>query len=262
MENQNYSIPMLEKGFELIEFISNNAGGVTMKALVDHLPISKTTIYRLLISLTDMGYIYKNEETAAYFLSKKMLKVGLAATGETNLVEQALPLMRHLRDHIKESVMLGVFMNNKAVLLEQVNGSHAFIFLLRPGTCFGMHVSVPGKVFAAYATSKEQEGMIDSIDFVRYNENTITSKEDFKDELKKVKELGYALDLEEEVKGVNCLGVPIYNQFGSVAAALWTSGPSGRLTEEEMMRIKDSVIDIGNKISMTLGYKNSGIQNI
>lgn len=250
-----YNIPMLEKGFELLEYISQNPSGVTMKRMIENLTISKTTIFRLLISLSEMGYIYKNDQTSEYFLSKKMLRVGLAAIGEPNLVEQAMPLMRTLRDEVGEIVMLGVMMNNKAVLLEQIPGSYSFTFLTRPGTTFTTHTSVPGKIFAAFSGEYEREKIIEDIDFIRFNENTITCREDFELELAKVKELGYAKDLEEEVKGVNCIGVPIFNQFGNVTASLWTSGPSGRLTDEVILEIKDRVIDIANKISMTLGYK-------
>lgn len=252
--NSAYSVPMLEKGFELLEYISQRSGGVAMRSMVEDLSISKTTIFRLLISLTDMGYIYKNDETAEYFLTKKLLRLGLPATGEAHLVEHALPLMRTLRDEVGEIVMIGVWMNNRAVLLEQVQGSHSFTFLTRAGTSFVTHASVPGKIFAAYAKSTAREQIIEGIDFVRFNENTIASAEEFLAEIDSVKHLGYAIDLEEEVKGVNCLGVPIYNQFGEVTAALWTSGPSGRLTEAKILEIKDRVIEIGHRISVTLGY--------
>ncbi|MFI3295833.1 MAG: IclR family transcriptional regulator [Rikenellaceae bacterium] len=257
MENKttNYTIPMLEKGFELLEFISSSSGGVPMRDLVENLKISKTTIYRLLISLCEMGYIYKNEETAEYFLSKKMLRVGLSAIGEHNLVEQAMPLMRSLRDEIGEIVMLGVLMNNRTVLLEQIPGSYSFTFLTRPGTTFVTHASVPGKVFAAFSGDYEREKILDAIDFVKFNENTIVTLEDFERELDQVRQLGYAVDFEEEVKGVNCLGVPIYNQFGNITASLWTSGPSGRLSEQRILEIKDTVIETANKISGTLGYR-------
>ncbi|MFI3331137.1 MAG: IclR family transcriptional regulator [Rikenellaceae bacterium] len=253
---QNYSIPMLENGFKLLEFISKNPSGVPMKSLVESLDISKTTIFRLLVSLTQMGYIYKNEETSEYFLTKKMIKVGLSVFGETNLVEQSLPLMRALRDEIGESIMLGVLMNNKSVLLEQVLGSYSFTFLLRPGTSFVTHASVPGKIFAAYSQGDIKEKLLQSIDFEKFNENTICTMTDFTKELELTKARGYALDFEEEVKGVHCIGVPIYNQFGDITATLWSSGPSGRLTKERITQIKDTVIKVGLKISRTLGYIN------
>lgn len=57
--------------------------------------------------------------------------------------------MQALRDEIKESVMLGILMNNWVVLLEQVIGSHNFTFLLRSGNSFNLHSSAPDKIFLA-----------------------------------------------------------------------------------------------------------------
>ena len=145
-----YNIPMLEKSFELLEFLVNYPSGLPMQEIVNLLDTPKTTIYRLLNSLQSMGYLTKDIDTQRYFLSKRFLRLGLAALGESNIVEQSLAPMRALRDTIKESVMLGVFMENRVVLLEQVLGSHNFTFLLRPGTSFFLHASAPGKLFLAY----------------------------------------------------------------------------------------------------------------
>ena len=119
-EEQNgnkYTIPMLEKGFELLEYLAHFPQGVSMQDIITQLCQPKTSVYRLLTSLMQMGYICKNEEAACYFLSKKLLRLGLAALGESNIVEQSLPQMRTLRDSIRESIMLGVFMHNRVVLL-------------------------------------------------------------------------------------------------------------------------------------------------
>lgn len=131
-----YNIPMLEKSFELLEFLVNYPSGLTMQELVNLLDTPKTTIYRLLSSMQGMGYLTKDADTQRFSLSKRFLKLGLAALGESNIVEQSLAPMRALRDTIKESVMLGVFMENRVVLLEQVLGSHNFTFLLRPEQVF------------------------------------------------------------------------------------------------------------------------------
>lgn len=98
-----YNIPMLEKSFELLEFLVNYPSGLPMQEIVNLLDTPKTTIYRLLNSLQSMGYLTKDIDTQRYFLSKRFLRLGLAALGESNIVEQSLAPMRALRDTIKES---------------------------------------------------------------------------------------------------------------------------------------------------------------
>ena len=162
----NYAIPMLKKGFDMLEIMTHYPEGITMLEITQAMGLSKTTVYRLLGSLQQMGYVSKNETNARYHLTKKLLCLGLKALGEANLVELSLPVMQALRDEIKESVMLGILMNNRVVLLEQVIGSHNFTFLLRSGNSFNLHSSAPGKIFLAYTKNKIlQEQLLDSIDF-------------------------------------------------------------------------------------------------
>ena len=160
-----YNIPMLEKSFELLELLIKYPNGLTMQETVNLLNTPKTTVFRLLNSLLNMGYLSKNIDTQQFFLSKKFLKLGLAALGESNIVEQSLSPMRALRDKIKESIMLGVFMENRIVLLEQVLGSHNFTFLLRPGTSFCLHASAPGKLTLAYLPEEELEKALETIQY-------------------------------------------------------------------------------------------------
>ncbi len=257
IENNNgnkYTIPMLEKGFEVIELLSAYPKGVSMQHIINQLNQPKTSVYRLLNSLMQMGYIHKNEDSSSYFLSKKLLRIGLAALGETNIVERALPHMQKLRDSIRESIMLGVMMHNRIVLLEQVLGSHSFTFLLRPGTSFNMHASAPGKLFIAYALPEEQETLLTTLNYEVYNKRTIASAERMRKEVKEVLKSGYAVDLEEEMDGVHCLAAPVFNQFGNIVAALWTSGPSGRLTRKDFPAVATEIIAAANQISTELGY--------
>lgn len=251
----NYAIPMLKKGFDMLEIMTHYPEGITMLEITQSMGLSKTTVYRLLGSLQQMGYVSKNETNARYHLTKKLLCLGLKALGEANLVELSLPVMQALRDEIKESVMLGILMNNRVVLLEQVIGSHNFTFLLRSGNSFNLHSSAPGKIFLAYTKNKIlQEQLLDSIDFQVYNERTIASKEAMLREIEEVRSLGYALDQEEEMAGVHCVATPIFNQFGMLIAALWTSGPSGRLRKEDFPEVARKLQEASDLISLKLGY--------
>ena len=73
-------------------------------------------------------------------------------------------------------------------------------------------------------------------------------------EINHIKKVGYAVDLEEEMAGVHCIATPIFNQFGSIAATIWTSGPSGRLEKKKFPEISKELIRTADIISANLGY--------
>jgi len=69
--------------------------------------------------------------------------------------------------------------------------------------------------------------------------------------LKKVKEQGYAVDIEEYKIGINCISVPISGSHGTIAAISIT-GPASRFTIDEMEKVKDELMTISKEISNQL----------
>lgn len=249
MTENRYNIPMLKKSFELLEELGQHPEGQSMQELITALGQAKTSVYRLLLSLMQLGYVCKDEVGCRYYLSRKLLRLGLAALGNANIVERALPHMRRLRDGICESVMLGVLMNDQVVLLEQVLGSHDFTFMLRPGARFALHASAPGKLFLAFSSEEEQKRLLESMDYIIYNKRTIRNEAEMQDEILRVRQCGYATDLEEGLDGVHCVAAPVLDQSGDITAVLWTSGPSGRMKKEMFPAIADELKKAAEQIS-------------
>ncbi len=73
--------------------------------------------------------------------------------------------------------------------------------------------------------------------------------------LEQARELGYTVDKEEHVVGLNCIASAIYDDVGSVVAAISISGPSSRLTEDRFVSQGELVRDTARDISTALGLK-------
>ena len=64
-----------------------------------------------------------------------------------------------------------------------------------------------------------------------------------------------ALDNEEELSGVICVGAPVLNYTGYPCGSIWISGPKDRLTEEQLRSTVQIVKEIAGQISAELGYR-------
>ena len=237
--DDNYKVPNLEKGIAVIEYLSSRSEGETLQAIKVALDISQTTAYRILNTLVRLDYLSFDEDTKRYKLTRKLLTLGFRSLNEHNLLETVLPHLRDLRDRVKETACFGVLGDEKGIFIEQARGDHAFCFVLSPGKPFELHCSAPGKAIMAY----------------RYNSRTITSREVYLEELEKVYQQGYALDNEEELSGVICVGAPVLNYTGYPCGSIWISGPKDRLTEEQLRSTVQIVKEIAGQISAELGYR-------
>lgn len=252
--SNKYHIPILEKGMELIELIAQYPNGLTIQEMVNSLPHSKTSIYRIVRSLEEMRYLHKNIQSNAFLITKKLFKIGLSALGTTTIIEHSYDPMRRLRDKLHETVVLGTLMDSKIVILEQVIGSHHFSFILKPGIGICLHASAPGKVFMANIDVSERDQILSKITYTKFTDRTITNTKDYLKELDEVKSCGYGLDIGEELSGVRCIGAPIFNQSGKVAAVIWITGPAERLSDEAIKDYSKQVVACANDISGKMGF--------
>ncbi len=251
---EKYNIPILTKGMELLELLSRNPQGMTLQEMVNDLKHSKTSVYRIVCSLDKMGYLRKDEITGSFFLTRKLFGMGLASLGSASIIEHSYDPMRRLRDKLKETVVLGTIMDDKIVILEQILGSRHFSFILKSGMDICLHSSAPGKVFLAFSESDDADNMIRNINFIKFNDNTITNASALREELDKVHRSGYALDMGEELAGVRCIGAPIFNQSGQITASVWITGPAERITNDSLEEYSRDVVACAEEISGRMGY--------
>lgn len=252
-----YSVPNLERGLLIIELLATKTKGLTLSEIIQSLSLSKSSAFRIVNTLIYKNYLQKNETTKKITLSRKLLTLGISSMNEQSLVEMSIDVMRALRDELKESVMLGVILENKGTILEQVSSSFPVKLSVELGTQFWLHSSVGGKSILAFLPKEETEKILKRKNLTKFTENTIVSKKAFVEELNKVRELGYAIDDGEDIQGIHCIGAPVLNEYGYPVASVWITAPQGRLPREEFDGKGKIVAKYAKEISYKLGYLDS-----
>jgi DNA-binding IclR family transcriptional regulator len=118
------------------------------------------------------------------------------------------------------------------------------------------HSSAVGKVLISHLPDEELNQFFGGKGLSKRTENTITDMTQLKEHLKMVRNQGYAIDDEENEKGVRCVGAPIYNEAGNAVAAISISGPAFRVTKKVIQEnLKKEVMETALKFSQRLGYR-------
>lgn len=253
-KNSEYHVPNLERALSILELLSDSSEGLSISEISTKLNYPRNSVFRIVSTLHNFDFLKRDDEYKTFCLSLKLLVIGIKALSEPTLVKKSLKAMHNLRDDYKETVALGIIKDEEGMVIEEVQGTHLFRFVLEPGRKFNLHTSVTGKSILAYLPKNESEELIDKIDFKAFNERTIDNKSDFLKTLKKVKKDGYASDKAEEIEGMHCIGAPIFNRHGHAFAAIWISGPSMRIHEKDFHKIGLNVRKHADSISMSLGY--------
>ncbi len=250
----NYNVPNLERALSIMELLSTNPKGLTLGEIMKTLSIAKSSAFRITSTLIFKNYLQKNETTKKITLTRKMLTLGISSMNEQSIVENSIDVMRALRDELKESVMLGIILGSKGTILEQVPSTYPVKLFVEPGTQFSLHSSVGGKCILAFLPEDQRTKILKDKKLTKFTENTIVSKKEFNIGLQEVQKKGYAVDNSEDIQGVNCVGAPIFNEYGYPIAALWITGPSGRLPHKHFDKNGKVVARYAMEISAKLGY--------
>lgn len=248
------NISTITKTMELLELLSKYSKGLTLQEIVDILNYPKSSIYKIATNLLELGYLGREPDNLRFFLSRKLLLLGLTSVSSYDIIEKSEEYMKRLRDNVGESVMIGTLIENEVVLIKQTQGTHDFVFTLQQGMRFNLYSTAPGKVLLAFMPEQKQREQLKEINIEAINEYTITEKDQLKKELDKIVTDGYALDLNETVQGVHCIAAPIFDEKGNAIACIWISGPAGRLPKNKVNSIGIKVKKTGLEISNNIGY--------
>ena len=81
--HERYHVPNLKRGLEVFELLAKNPDGMTLPEISKTAGYSKSSIFRILCTLEDCGYVAKNRDERTFRMSRKLAAVGYAAFGKT-----------------------------------------------------------------------------------------------------------------------------------------------------------------------------------
>jgi DNA-binding IclR family transcriptional regulator len=224
------SVPALERGLSILECLSKSKCGLTLTQLAAQLELPKSSVHCLLLTFERHGYLYRDERSGRYRLGLRLCDLAGAALSGRALRDQAMPYLNQLRDATQLTCHMAVLEQEEVVLIAKAEGlgSRVNTWL---GKRMDIHCTALGKSLAAYLPGDELETLVRRRGMLRHNDNTIASLKKLKEELERVRRLGYSIDDEEEEIGTRCIGVPVLHTEYHAVAAISLSGTTSQIND-------------------------------
>jgi IclR family transcriptional regulator, acetate operon repressor len=247
---QSSGVQTVERALDILELLSRREGELGVSEIGAEVGLANGTVHRLLATLTARGYARQNPGTRKYTLGLKALT--LSSSAREQLGPLARPFLEELMEVSQESSNMAGFDKNSIVYIEQIPAPRMVRMFTEPGNRVPPHSTGTGKVLLAYQPVDVVDSIIRHNGLPRFTPHTITDPKEFKRELARIREQGYALDSEEMEEGVRCLAAPVFTPDGKVLAAISLSGPAGRLGEKRIRELVPHIKRIANAFSESL----------
>jgi DNA-binding IclR family transcriptional regulator len=207
----------------------------------------------LLATLTERGYVEKNAE-GVYRLGLKLIEVVSVYINSLELQTEARPYVARITADLGLTAHLGVLEGDQVVYIERMDVYSGIKLYSQIGIRVHAYCSSLGKCLLSNFSREELNKTLAACSFNKFTPNTIASMEEMHEEIRKVRQQGWAMDNQEFDRNNRCVGAPIYDYRGEIVAAISASGPPTLLTTERVPGVAAYVMDKAAAISRNLGY--------
>lgn len=231
-------ISAVARAMAILETMSDAERGLTVTNLVTRLGIEKSVVSRILATLEAEGYVVRNPVTETFSIGIKFAALAIRRLDSVGLYDSCVPLLRTLSERTGELVQLAIATADGVTYVAKAEGTQHIRMLSRVGRQAILHSSAAGKVWLASMPEEEALKRVLHAGMPKTTARTITSIDEVRRELGKVREQGFATVVDEHVDGASAVGVPIYvGTPKKVLGAVVLSGPSYRLPPAAMEKL-------------------------
>ena len=218
---------------------------------------TKSTAHRLLQTMIDLGYVEQDPETEKYQLTLKLFSLGARSlSGQADILRVADIEMGRLSRETGESINLGVIDDREQCVtyIHKYDSAYSLAMQSTLGYRNPLHSTSLGKALLAWRDEREIHDRLGKMDFAKLAPQTITDREQYLEQLKTVRDLGYAEEIEESEAGVRCMAAPIRDHLGKSIAAMSISFPLFRFDESKKAEYVALLKTASLNASRALGY--------
>jgi len=239
----------VEKALRVLELLSTYGQPVRLAELSRELAMNKSTTYRLLEKMSQLGYVRQDPDDSRYMLTTRMWAIGVRAFRNFDIRAWARRHLEEMERTIHETAVLAVPDGIEVVVVDKRDSAQAVQTLSPLGSRSPMHCSSLGKAMLM----GDFDNLMPRLKRLhKFTEHTITSLPALREEIMRARANGLAQARDEYAIGVSGVSAPILGVDGALLGVIGFSVPTIRAEGEHLDAIRESVRHHAAKLSKVL----------
>lgn len=183
-----------------------------------------TSVYRMLATLVEAGWVEQIGHRGAYRVGSKMLALAGELTRRLDIRRAAVPILREIHQATGETTFLCIRRGTRAVCIERIDGIRVNSRVLQLGESLPLHVGAAPRALLAF----EERGAWEEYAAIVANSGDpwrdVRSRSEFYSDLEEIRAQGFVRSDNNVTPGIAAIGAPIFDHRGEVVASLSVSG--------------------------------------
>ena len=243
-------IQSLQIGIGILEVISEQKRPLKFNEILELTNFSKSNLYKYLNTFVHSQMLYRDKETGTYVLGSQLIKFGMIASDQDNVLGRISPFLEAISKKSACSVTFSIWTENGPMVIKLFNNNLGFNIGVQVGTILPV-TSSAGKIFLAFKEDyfleqwREKEFKLLSPEII----------EGLEQELSIIRQNEITFSNEPIVASVSSISFPVFNYQKQLLAAVSVVGFNEQIPMNEEEELSQYIIGISREISNSLGYQ-------
>jgi DNA-binding IclR family transcriptional regulator len=253
-KEDRHFVTALARGLEVLACFRSGDKALSNQEIALRCKLPKSTVSRLTLTLTKLGYLIHLKESGKYRLGTASLAIGSAMLARLDVRKLARPMMQELADLSRATVSLGTRDRLSMIYVENCHGSVALTLTLDVGSRIPVATSAIGRAWLAAVSEAER---LDFMEQVRELDHVAWPgvRRGIEQAVNDYRTLGVACSFGDWQKDVNGIARAFQPGGELPIMAINVGGPSFNLSKEFLLEeVRPRLIEAVTRLESALSH--------
>lgn len=208
------------RAIDIFELLASESHGLTVAEIGDKLGLARSSAHGLVRTLHSRGYLTE-DGARRYHLGARLIQLGLNVADRLELRTAARAPLERLVAATRDTALLVVPEGGELLYVDKVLSDGRDVRTdPRVATRRPLHCSSLGKALLAALDDESVLAIVEEVGLERVTEYSLATRETLLADLARTRRRGYAVDRQEALVGVWCVGAPVRDHTGRSVAAI------------------------------------------
>ena len=247
-EKPGDNVRAVDRALDILMAFTVADARLTATDLLKKVDLSRPTLYRLLYTLEQSGFLVAEGDPQRFRLGPSVAHLAHVWTASLDVAALAQPMLRRMWEASLETVAMFVPQGGDRLCVAELASMQPLSFKRGVGYKERLALGASGRAILAFSNYDRAmiEGLITGLD---------TTYEDYEKELEATRRRGYAISLEELIAGAVAVAAPFFNGAGQPVGSIAMFGPRVRMDDARIAELVPLLIEEAANMSKALGSR-------
>lgn len=242
----------LQRAIRILEVLQRRSEPMRVSELASELRIPRSSAYLIVRELTGARLLSSSLDRRV-FLGPKLFELGMDYRDKVDLLREATPIVRSLRDTTGETVQLSVLDVDALLVLLKEEGTQPVRIVSRVGSRVPVNWGAGGRLIVSDLAESQLRELLRATMRESPTGRATTDDGEFIRQVQKAREQGYFIEIGETNEHAGCIAAPVLDSADRCIAALSIAVPEQRLKSPNRKRLIDAVQSAARLLSERIG---------